>query len=261
MSKPKILIYDIETAPILAWVWSNWQTNVIETKEDWYVLSVQHAWYDPDVLPEDMDIHFERKAQAKGNDRALLQHAWNLIDEADVIVAHNGDSFDIKKLNTRFLKHGLGLPSPAIQIDTKKEAKRHLNLASYSLAQIGRYYGLGHKTPHTGFALWLGCMDNDPDSWALMEEYGNQDVRLLAAVYRMLFPVMNYPGRAGNRFNMQQWTGANTCTTCGSSRVEKRGKYRTKAGWKRTIRCLESNCKSWSYYRMSNTEDSDGSYR
>lgn len=261
MTGPKILIYDIETAPILAWVWSNWQTNVIRTKEDWYVLSVQHSWFDPDVEPEDMDIHFERKALAKGNDRALAKHAWRLIDEADVIVAHNGDSFDLKKLNARFLKYGLGLPSPAIQIDTKKEAKRHLNLASYSLAEIGRYFGLGDKTPHTGFDMWEGCMNNDPESWAMMEKYGSQDVRLLASVFRFFFPSMNYPGRAGNRFNMQQWSGNYSCTMCGHDRTESRGKYRTKAGWKRTRRCLNPECKHWMTYRLSNTEDTDGVYR
>ncbi len=256
MNKPKILIYDIETAPILAWVWSNWQTNVIATLEDWYVLSVQHMWYDP---KGGEDIVFKKKAKSKGDDKALLKHAWKLIDEADVIVAHNGDSFDIKKLNTRFLKHGLGLPSPSIQIDTKKEAKRHLNLASYSLKEIARYYDLGQKTPHTGFEMWEGCMANDPYWWGKMEEYGNMDVQVLRAVYVFLFPVSNYPGRAGNRFNAQQWYGFHTCTQCGSSETTVRKEYRTKAGYKHAVRC--EDCLSWSTFKRSNTAEDTGEYR
>lgn len=253
MTQPKILFIDIETAPIEAYVWSNWQTNVIATKEDWYVLSVQHKYQGSD------EVHFERKAKAPRNDAALVKHAWKLMDDADVVVAHNGDRFDIAKLNARFIKHGLGLPSPFIPIDTKKEAKRHLALASYSLKEIARYYGLSDKLSNSGFNLWLGCMADEQWAWDEMEEYGNQDIVVLEQVFDLLVPVMNYPGKAGNRFNMQQWAGARTCTQCGSGNTQKRGRYRTKAGWKRSLRC--NDCKHWMTFRLSNKEDSDGEYR
>ena len=36
---PKILLLDIETSPALGYVWKKWDTNVIEFKDSWYILS------------------------------------------------------------------------------------------------------------------------------------------------------------------------------------------------------------------------------
>jgi len=253
MSDPRVLFIDIETAPIVAYVWSNWQTNVIATKEDWYVLSVQHKYQ------HESAVHFERKTKAKGNDKSVVKHAWNLLDDADVVVAHNGDRFDLPKLNARFLYYGFGLPSPFIPIDTKKEFKRHTGLASYSLKEIARYYELETKLSNSGFDLWLGCMANEEWAWIEMEEYGNQDIVVLEAVFDKIQPAMNFPGRAGNRFNAQQWYGAYTCTNCGSKDTKVRKEYRTKAGKKRAVQCQE--CQGWSTFKRSNTNEDTGEYR
>ena len=40
----KIAFVDIETAPSLGWVWSKWETNVIDFKKDWYLLSFAVKW-------------------------------------------------------------------------------------------------------------------------------------------------------------------------------------------------------------------------
>jgi len=39
--KPKILLFDIETAPILAYTWDIWDQNIAlnQIKQDWFVLS------------------------------------------------------------------------------------------------------------------------------------------------------------------------------------------------------------------------------
>ena len=43
---PKILLFDIETAPALAWVWAQFDTSVIATEQDWYMLCFAYKWLD-----------------------------------------------------------------------------------------------------------------------------------------------------------------------------------------------------------------------
>ena len=234
-SEPRILIWDIETAPILGYVWGNYDQNVLHTVEDGYFLSVAYKWYG------DKDVTFQRKSHRKGDDSALIWKTWKLLDEADIVVAHNGDRFDQKMANTRFLAYGYDLPSPYIQVDTLKEAKRHFRLAANSLKEIGRFLGYGGKVQHTGISLWLGCMNNDKASWDLMEEYNVRDVELLEQVWLAFRPYTGHPGVASPAGNMQQWTGLNTCTKigCGSDDIHKRGVRRTKANAFQTYQCNE----------------------
>src|SRR6267154_4517069 len=103
----KILFLDIETAPSLGWVWAKWQTNVIDFKSDWYVLSYAYKWAHEAVVHAVRLVDYPSYSRRPENDKALMKDLWKLIDEADIIIAHNGDEFDLPKINTRFLTHGL----------------------------------------------------------------------------------------------------------------------------------------------------------
>jgi len=245
MSEPRILIWDIETTPILAYVWRHWQDNIAKTIEDSYMLSAAYKWYG------EGGPHFLRKSKRKGDDKALVKAVWKLLDEADYVIAHNGDRFDQKKANTRFLKYGMPPPSPYVQIDTLKEAKRHFALASNALNEIVRFLDLGMKLPHEGIELWMGCMNEDPDSWATMEEYNVHDVVLLSDVFDTLAPWISQPGRAGPQANAQQWMGTHRCTklTCGSPLVVARGQRRTKTGVYQTYQC--KTCGGYSQAKLN----------
>ena len=255
MSEPRILIWDIETAPSLVYVWSQWQTNVIATKEDWYMLSIAYRWQDEE------EIHFIHKAKAKGDDRGLVKKVHALLDEADVVVAHNNDRFDWKKAYARFLYHDLGPVSPTILIDTLKETKRHFALYSNSLNEIARYCGLERKVQHTGFELWERCMAHDPTGWVEMEEYNRQDIVVLEQVYAKLAPYMNHPGTTGNRFNAQAWLGTYVCTKplCGSTNLSPKGWHRTKASAFRTVQC--NSCRGYSRYATQKMGMETGVFR
>ena len=255
MSDPRVLVWDIETAPSLVYTWSQWQTNVIATKEDWYMLSVAYRWQGEE------EMHFIKKAAKRNDDRKLVMAVHALLDEADIVVAHNGDKFDWKKAHSRFLYHDLGPVSPTIMIDTLKETKRHFSLYSNSMNEIARYCGLERKVQHTGFDLWERCMANDPTGWVEMEEYNVQDIVVLEAIYLKLAPYMNHPGTTGNRFNAQQWLGEYACTKplCGSFDLSPKGWHRTKASAFRTVVC--NDCGGYSRYATQKMGTETGSFR
>src|SRR5690606_21341820 len=104
-------------------------------------------------------------AKNKTDDTNLIRDLWKLFDEADILIAHNGDAFDKKKANTRFWAAGLKPPSDYKTIDTLKAARRVFKLDSNRLDAIGEFLRIGGKLPTTGWATWRACIDGDPKAW------------------------------------------------------------------------------------------------
>lgn len=231
----KVLLLDIETAPSLGWVWGKWEQNVIDFKQDWYILSFAYKWLG------EREVHcvalpdFHGYAKERENDRALVQRLWQLMDEAEVIVAHNGDGFDIKKSNSRFISHGLPPPSPYRTVDTLKVAKRYFRFDSNKLDELGRYLGIGRKLATTGFVLWQGCMKGDVRSWARMKQYNKQDITLLEKVYLLM------RGWATTHPNVNH--GLMACPKCNSRHIQKRGFSYTLHNRKQRYQCIK--CHGW----------------
>ena len=182
----RILLFDIETAPNLAYVWGKWEQDVLSFKEHWYIISFAYKWLGEKEtyvlsLPD-----FKTYKKHPTNDELLVNKLWDLFDKSDVIIAHNGDAFDIKKSNARFLKHGLEPPSPYATIDTLKIARKYFKLDSNKLDDLGDFFNIGRKIQTGGFNLWLGCIAGDKEAWKKMTEYNKRDVILLEKVYLKL---------------------------------------------------------------------------
>lgn len=235
-SSPRILFVDIETAPSLGWAWAKWETNIIENVKEWYVLCYAYKWLgEPSVHAKSL-AHYKNYCKGSDDDSQLITDLHKLFDEADIIIAHNGDSFDIKKSNARFLINGLNPPKPYKTIDTKKVAKRYFKFDSNKLDDLGKYLGLGQKINTGGFELWKGCMAGDKDSWSKMVKYNKQDIVLLEKVYNKLLPwINNYP-------IVSEYNG--TCRKCGNISFMSRGWSYTNTNKKRRWQC--KRCNSWS---------------
>src|SRR5579863_8242080 len=93
---PKVLIFDIETAPIVAHVWSLWENNVglNQIVSDWHVLSWSAKWLDDP--PNKVMYMDQRGVKNIEDDSNLLEEIWLLLDEADIVITQNGKSFDQK---------------------------------------------------------------------------------------------------------------------------------------------------------------------
>jgi DNA polymerase elongation subunit (family B) len=237
-SPAKIALLDIETAPNLGWVWGKWEQNVIDFKEYWYMLSFSTKWLGEKETKTYKLPDFRGYASHKEDDSKLVTKLWGVLDEADIIIAHNGDKFDIKKSNARFISHGLQPPSPYKTIDTLKIARRNFAFTSNKLDDLGHYLGVGRKLPHTGARLWLDCMRGVPEAWTKMAKYNAQDVNLLERVYLKLRPwTSTHP-------DLSSYSKKNECPTCGGTNLQHRGHNVTKTGRRDRFQCMD--CGSWS---------------
>jgi len=228
----KILIIDIETSPIMGKVWSLWKQNVSldQIEEDWYIMSFAAKWLgSPSVLYKDCRRNI-------GEDTDLLREMHKLLDEADIVVAHNGDKFDIPKINARFILNGFAPPSPYKTVDTVKVAKRTFNFTSNKLAYLTANLCEDQKLDHAKFAgwkLWNECMEGNEEAWDEMEEYNRMDVISLEELYVKLSPWMpNHPN-----VNVMEDHDDTCCPKCGSDDLHKRGFHYTNKGQYQRYRC------------------------
>lgn len=185
---PKVLFLDIETAPVLAHVWRMYDeiTNIDQIINDWYILSCAYKWMgdaEPTVVSQ---RQFKGYKPHSEDDSRVLEHLREQLCAADFVVAHNGDRFDIKKLNTRFLMNGLSPPTPYRSIDTLKIAKRIFGFTSNKLDYLARMLLGKRKVKHDGLPLWQAVMRGEFAAWDTMEKYNKEDVNLLEEVYYIL---------------------------------------------------------------------------
>lgn len=231
-STAKILLFDIETSPMEVFVWSFWQKyistdNVIK---DWAVLSWSAKWlFDSTVMS--MRVTPE-EAQAR-EDSSLIRPLWDLMNEADIVVAHNGDKFDIKKINARFIINGLTPPMPYRTIDTKKVASRVFGFSSNKLDYLNKMFKLPQKI-ETDFQLWIDCVAGKEAALREMEEYNRHDVVALEELYLYLRPwIKSHP----NVNLYLDETTVTACTNCGNTGLTWGGHYYTPAGKYEAFRC------------------------
>lgn len=239
MAGPRILIYDIELAPILAHVWGIWQQNIglNQIQQDWFVLSWAAKWLDEKKI----FYYDQRNSKEIENDKKILIPIWDLLDEADIVVTQNGKSFDQKKLNTRFLFHGMPPPKPSKHIDTKLLAKKHFSFTSNKLEHLSAVIAPeSTKSSHSqypGHELWKAVLRGDMRAWREMEKYNKQDVLATEAIYKRMAS-----WGAGIDLNLFR-EGADFLCDCGSNNFRKRGFHLTKKGKFQQFQCRD--CGAW----------------
>jgi hypothetical protein len=178
----------------------------------------------------------------------MLRKIHDLISEADAVVHYNGTRFDIPVLNKEFLLQHLAPPAPYKQIDLLRVVRKEFRFPSNKLDYIAQRLGLGKKTDHEGYQLWVKCMNKDPAAWKVMEKYNKQDVVLLEKVYDRLLPwIKSHPNH-----NLY---GGDGCPNCGSHRLQKRGFSYTTTGTFQRFQC--TNCGSWSKSTKAIKEHAD----
>lgn len=247
----KILLFDIETSPMITYNWGLFQevkgTHMVI--EDWYVLCWCAKWLgDKKILSSSLPEFKGYKKNMK-DDKQVMQELWKLLDEADIVIAHNAKKFDIKKSNARFLMNGMKPPSPYKVVDTLTEARGKFKFTSNRLNDLGQYLKVGKKLDTGGFDLWIECMNGNMKSWKKMVDYCKQDIILLEKVYMKLRPYMTTHPNLGVYIDDYD----RHCPKCNSTKLQKRGFAYTGNGQYQKYQC--TSCGGWSRGKKNLRED------
>lgn len=229
----KILFYDLETAPLLAHIWTPRDEYVTMDRliHDSFLLTWSAKWRGEKPIHSGVLTGLEAQQQ---DDKRIVTELAELIREADFIVAHNANRFDVPMLNNRLLALNLEPMGPKQTIDTLLWAKRSFRLAYNKLDYLGEFLGLGRKIK-TDFDLWKSCYHGDEKALAQMAKYNKQDVVLLEKVFDALLPYVKNLPRLVEPTDGKQFA----CPTCGSAKLQRRGYCRTNASTFQRYQCTK----------------------
>lgn len=217
--KPKILFFDVETAPSIAATFERFNVNLTPghiLEEGGWIISASWSWSNQSAINS---IRVTSKEAIARNDYRIVSKLVDLMNEADIVVAHNGDRFDIPVVKTRALVNGIRKLKSIKSIDTLKIAKK-LRFNSNKLDALGHYLGAGRKVATTGISLWIKCLEGDKQSLETMVIYNKQDVQLLKDVY---YEIVAFDP-SGVNLGLFYDDGHEHCPTCGSTNLETTGR-------------------------------------
>jgi len=247
-NKAKVLFYDLEITPILAWTYEMWDTRVIKVERDPYIMCFSYKWLGEDEVHNVAQPDFPYYELEPYDDLMVVRELWRLLDEADIVVAHNARKFDNKIATARFLAQDMVPPSPYKTVDTLQAARRYFRFGSNSLKDLCERFEIGTKTFVTHGKIWHDCLSGDPAKWKLMADYCNQDVVMLEGLYYKLLPyISNHP-------NVVTLAGEmDGCPKCGSHRLHSRGTVKTATMSYKRWQCQE--CGGWCRERKNDGGD------
>lgn len=227
-----ILFLDIETSPLAAYIWGMWEQSLYhleQLSQDWFMLSFAYKWIDSKNIESLVLTPEEVKEE---NDKRLTLKLWQLLEQADVVVTHNGDKFDLRRINTRFLKYGLGPVAPYKSVDTLKIAKKYFNISSNKLEYLATFFNIPGKLS-SDFILWKECIEGNEEALAILDTYCKQDVNILEQIYFEMKPWIKEQPNLGLLFLDQ----IERCPSCGSTKLTYVGYAYTSVNRYRTYRC------------------------
>lgn len=243
-SGPKILHVDIETSQMIVYAWGLHKQFIghEDIIQDWNILSYCAKWQDvPGVIYDDL-----REQRNPTNDRRLCVALAKLLTAADVVVAHNGKKFDLRKIRARMAMNKLAPIPDTRVVDTLLESRKCFAHTSHKLAYLSTHFGEDglRKLDHgkfAGKALWRECQTGNIAAWDEMKKYNVVDVLAMESMYKELRAWFQ---GAQNLAVFTTPHAGHTCPNCGSENVRRKGERHTQVSVYPRYRC--NSCGGWS---------------
>lgn len=239
----KRLFFDIETGyyiiKIRAWQLRNFQKyfNHEDIEKEKEIICISYKWEGED------EVHtLDRRI----GEKEMLREFIKIMNEADEVIGHNGDRFDIRFVRTRCLYHGILMFPNYRTLDTLKKSRSSFLFASNKLDYLGQFMGIGGKEKHEGFEMWRKIVeDGEEEALEKMISYCERDVVLLEDVYFVLSPFITHNNNFAVLRGGEKWH----CPECASTNVKMHRTYTTPMGVvRREMIC--NDCKK--QYKISN---------
>lgn len=234
--KAKILLIDIETSPLISYTWGLYDQNIglNQIKTEWFILSFAAKWLEHPEKKNKIIYLDQRNNKNIHNDKNILKAMWELLDDADIIITHNGKSFDVKKINAKLLEEGFEPYSDFRHIDTYQLSKKLFAVTSHKLEYLAKFLKCKEKKltkrKFNGFELWKECLAGNKQAWEEMKKYNIQDILTLQDVYEKLKPW-------DNSINFSVFNEGEHVCSCGSKELRNKGLVYTNTGIHKRYKC------------------------
>lgn len=239
-----VLIWDIETSLMLLSKFNLYEERISHEniEQDWNIIcgSFKQAG--------SKEVHHVHVTKNLTCDKTVAAKLAKAIESADILVHHNGDKFDLKKLNARLYLNNLPpLPNKITTVDTLKLARKYFAFTSNRLDYLAKAIGIPGKIK-SKTNLWQRILRGDKTAVREMVKYCDYDVVMLEKVFYRMAPFCDLPNfddirRKKDLKNKKDITGGK-CPQCLSSKIIFRGKTKaTSATAQRQLSC--NSCGHW----------------
>lgn len=191
------------------------------------------------------------------DDKEIVLQLRELLVQTKLLIGHNLDKFDLRKFNTRLIKHNIApIDHKILTLDTMKAAKKHFAFTSNKLDYLAKFLGVHDtgKLPHKDSNPWAKLIRgiDVKETLEYMVAYNKHDVApLLEGVYLKLRPYIDHPLLGGAIKSKEDVY----CQHCGSRDLQSRGTRMTKAGTARQqYQCKERHCMGWTTIKEEPTK-------
>lgn len=220
----KILCFDLEVSPNLGWFYGQYDTTPLKIEQPPVLLAMAWKWLGDKGKPQGNIISDFRQI-SNFDDYGIVHKLWELLDEANIVVAHNGRRFDEKVANAFFLRHNMKPPRPYQSFDTLQTARRYFKFDNNKLDYLGKLLIGEGKTNTTYRDCWdkmlNGSNQEQKKYGRLMDKYCRKDVEVLEKIYYKILPWAN------NHPNVALAAGVDfICPRCGNDADFKIKAYR-----------------------------------
>lgn len=241
MSIIKRLFWDIETSPNVVLSWRVGHKVNLDSEnilKERAVICIGYKWENQPAKVLTWD-----KSQ---DDGPMLRKFLQIANEADELVAHNGDSFDLPWFLTRCAFHQIPTFPSYKTVDTLQWARRKFYFNSNRLNYLAQYLGMGSKIK-TEFGLWKSIvLDKDSKALKRMADYCARDVELLEQVWARLSALVPHKTHAGVMSGGLRWQ----CPHCSSHLVKPVKDKTTAAGRRQKL----MQCSCGKFYHISRAD-------
>jgi uncharacterized protein YprB with RNaseH-like and TPR domain len=235
-TKRRRLYFDIETSGNIVFSWNVGHKvnigydNILKERA---IICICYKW---EGEKEVYEVHWDKKQ----DDKKLLTEFIKVANQADELVGHNGDKFDLPWIRTRCLLHEIEMFPNYTTVDTLKIARSKFRFNSNRLNYIAQYLGIGQKIK-TEFNLWKDIVLNkDADAMDKMIKYCKKDVILLEKVHKHLSKHVHNKTHFGVIFGSDR----GSCPECGSDDLVISKRRITATGLKK----IQFKCKTCGKY-------------
>ncbi len=242
----KRLFFDIETTPYITYTFNvGYKVKNIPYE---FIIEHQKIICISYVFGEDDKI--KRLTWDENQcDKKMIEEFISIMNQADEIVAHNGDRYDMKKLKTRAIYHRLPMMPKYRTLDTLLKSRKDFSFPSNRLDDIANFLKVGAKVKHEGFSMWKKCMENNKKAIKEMGTYCDGDIVVLRDVYMTIKNYIKHNTHVGAHNGGLKCS----CPSCGSENIALFKNNFTASGTiKRQMECQDCN---YSY------ETSNSAYR
>lgn len=229
---PPILVYDIETTPLRAWVWRLGKQVVthkhLDTEYDFYnIICITTRWIGGPDHMKAVDLVWDQNTQ---NCAAIVEEFTFMCDKAALVVGKNSARFDDKHIRAQRLLRGMpGRPDLVEKMDDlEKWLRREFNLPSYALDYVSKQFNLGGKHKME-LEDWVDIVTNGPKALQKLKKmvrYGNKDT--LDTAKLIMYVITHVRSKYSAYLNGD--VSVLKCKHCGSTNVIKNGVRHTAAG-------------------------------